>query len=294
MPGDARARFHAAITAAAVPPTLKAAWNGPVPEPAAGQLWRARIAELTEFVLLITVDARTITAAPVSIDAEYADEQAVTVPADESPLGVATTVWLGLAHTVPMRTLDRCAGRLTPAAAEVTSTIRGIGRPGAAVVSAAQPVTEYRARLADCMDKLAAVSTDIPGTGELPALLTVAGLKPSRLVELGLDTPRALAVTRGTAAVNEDEAAVLARELDRSMDDVLTANPAPPKELTTWLDRPRRRRQLEGLATQRGIDAEEARVHAAYDVWALAAREPGGGVDWNARLDRYFDLVLDD
>lgn len=294
MPGDARARFRAAVTAAAVPPTLEAAWNGPVPDPAAGQVWRARIAELTELVLLIAVDAHTVMAAPVSIDAEYADEQAVTVPADESPLGVATTVWLGLAHTVPMRTLDRCAGRLTPPAAEVTSTIRGIGQPGAAVVSAAQPVAEYRARLADCIEKLSNVSSEIPGTGELPALLTTAGLKPSRLVELGLDTPRALSVARGTAAVNENEAEVLARELDRSLDDVLNANPAPPTDLTTWLDRPQRRRQLEGLAAQRGIDAEEARVHAAYDVWALAAREPGGGVDWNARLDRYFDLVLDD
>jgi hypothetical protein len=294
MTGDALARFRAAVTAAAVPPTLEAAWNGPLPNPAAGQVWRARIAELTELVLLLTVDARTVTAAPVTIDAEYADEQAVIVPADESPLGVATTVWLGLAHAVPMRTLDRCAGRLTPAAAEVTSAIRGLGQPGAAVVSAAQPVAEYRARLADCMDNLAKVSTDIPGTGELPALLTAAGLKPSRLVELGLDTPRALAVTRGTAALNEDEAEVLAHELGRTVDDVLNANPAPPTELTTWLDRPRRRRQLEGLAAQRGIDAEEARVHAAYDVWALAAREPGGGVDWDARLDRYFDLVLDD
>ncbi len=245
-------------------------------------------------MLLVTVTDRSVTAAPVTVDADYADGHALTVPADASPLGVPTTVWIGLTDTVPMRTLDRSAGRLAPADADVLSAVRGTGQPGAAVVSAAQPVAEYRARLADCMDALAAVSTEIPGTGELRSLLAAAGLKPSRLVELGMGTPRALAVSRGTAAVNEQEANALGTELNRTVDEILSANPAPPADLVTWLDRPRRRRHLEQLADQRGIGTDEARVHAAYDVYALAAREPGGSIDWNARLDRYFDLVLDD
>lgn len=291
---EAFERFRAAVSASPVPAGLRAAWTGSAPDPEPGQVWRARATGISELVLLATVEARTVAAAPVTIDAEYADDQALTVPAELSPLGVPTTVWLGLIQTVPMRTLDRFTGRLAPVDADVAKVMRDIGQPGAALVSAVQPLAEYRARLADSIDKLAAVSTDISGTGELAGLLTAAGLKPGRLVELGLDTPRALAVTRGIAAVNEYEAEVLARELGRSIEDVLAANPAPPPELVMWLDRPRRRRQLEQLAHQRGIGSEDARVHAAYDVYALAAREPGGGVDWSARLDRYFALALDD
>jgi hypothetical protein len=294
MGSEAFERFHAAVTASAVSAGLHAAWTGATPDPEPGQIWRVRVDDIVELVLLVTVTDRSVTAAPATIDADYADDQALTVPADASPLGVATTVWLGLTDTVPMRTLDRCAGRLTPDNADVPTAVRGIGQPGAAVVSAAQPVAEYRARLAACMYALATVSSDIPGTGELPSLLRAAGVKPGRLAEFGMETPRALAVARGTAAVNEHEAGALATELDRTVEDILAANPAPPAELVTWLDRPRRRPKLEQLARQRGISTEEARLHAAYDLYALAAREPGGSIDWNARLDRYFELALDE
>lgn len=294
MGNEAFERFRAAVTASAVPAGLHAAWTGATPDPEPGQIWRARVDDIAELVLLVTVTDRRVTAAPVTIDADYADDQALTVSAGASPLGVATTVWLGLTDSVPMRTLDRCAGRLTPDNTEVSTAVRGNGQPGVAVLSAVQPAAEYRARLADCMDALAAVSSDIPGTGELPALLRVAGVKPGRLAELGMETPRALAVSRGTAAVNEHEAEALATELNRTVEDILAANPAPPAELVTWLDRPQRRQELEQLAKQRGLGTDEARIHAAYDVYALAAREPGGSIDWNARLDRYFELALDE
>jgi hypothetical protein len=217
----------------------------------------------------------------------------LNVPADTSPLGVATTIWLDLAQAIAMRTLDRCTGQLTAENTDVSAAVRALGQPGHAVVSAAQPAAEYRARLADCMDSLAAVSVDIPGTGELPALLRSLGVSFDRLVELGLESPRALAVTRGMAAVSEQEAEALAPDMHLAVDDVLAANPAPPAEIVTWIDRPRRRHQVESLARQHGIGTEEARLRAVYDVYALAAREPGGSVDWNARLDRYFELSLD-
>lgn len=293
MTSDASARFRAAATAAAVPPALHAAWNGPVPDPSPGQVWRANIGDVTELILLVTVSESRVTAAPASIDPDYADDTARIVPADTSPLGIATTIWLDLAQAIAVRTLDRYAGQLTLGHADVPAAVRALGQPGCAVVSAAQPAAEYRARLADCMDSLAAVTVDIPGTGELPGLLRDRGIKLDRLVELGMATPRALAVTRGSAAVNEDEATALAAELQRTVDDILTANPAPPIQLVTWLDQPRRRRQIEQLAQQRDLGDEEARIHAAYDVYALAAREPGGSLDWNNRLDRYFELALD-
>ena len=293
MTGDAYARFRAAATAAVVPPALLATWNGPVPEPSPGQVWRANAGDVTELVLLVDVSESRVTAAPASLDPDYADDTAVTVPAETSPLGVATTFWTDLAQAIAVRTLDRYAGQLTTAHTDVPAAVRALGQPGHAVVSAAQPAAEYRARLADCMDSLAAATVDIPGTGELPALLRDSGVKLDWLVALGMPTPRALAVTRGTAAVNEAEATALSAELRRTVDDILTANPAPPTQLVTWLDRPRRRRQLEQLAHQRELGLEDARIHAAYDVYALAAREPGGVVDWNARLDRYFELALD-
>lgn len=293
MTSDAYERFRAAASAAVVPPALLAAWNGPVPEPSPGQVWRANAGDVTELVLLVSVSECRVTAAPASIDPDYADDTALTVPADKSPLGIATTFWMDLAQAIAVRTLDRCAGRLTSGHTDVPAAVRALGQPGHAVVSAAQPAAEYRARLADCMDNLGAVDVDIPGTGELPALLRDSGIKLDRLVELGMATPRALAVTRGTAAVNEAEATALAAELQRTVDDILIANPAPPTQLITWLDQPRRRRQIEQLAQQRDLGIEEARIHAAYDVYALAAREPGDSLDWNARLDRYFELALD-
>src|SRR3954451_9940604 len=147
MTSDAYARFRAAATAAAVPTALQAAWNGAVPEPSPGQVWRANAGDVTELVLLISVSERRVTAAPASIDPDYADDKARTVPADKAPLGIATTIWLDLAQAIAVQTLDRCAGQLTAAGADAPAAVRALGHPGHAVVSAAQPAAEYRARL---------------------------------------------------------------------------------------------------------------------------------------------------
>ena len=60
--------------------------------------------------------------------------------------------------------------------------------------------------------------------------------------------------------------------------------------------RPRRRAQIVALARAKSISEDEAFARAVFDAYALAARASGdtdSAEAWNARLDRYFQMVLD-
>jgi hypothetical protein len=288
VPRDDADRLRRALAASALRPEVQQALQAAPPEPQPGQLWRARWGQVSELVALVRVTADIVEAAPVTLDVDYADEDAAVVPGSGSPLGVDTVTWIGLRRVLPMVVLDRFLG-----AWPVMSLMTATGYP---IVNPADARAEYRARIEDELDILAAARWAPTGTGTLADRLRAAGINAHRLVEL-LDLPpqEALALLRGKLPVTAEQAETLAAVLTISVEDVLDANPAPPAEVVSLLDRPRRRPQVEALARRRGVSEIAARQSAAFGVWRLAARQVGDRSDpaWDARLDRYFHVVLD-
>lgn len=279
-------RLRRAVAAAALPADVA---TGQASEPAAGQLWRARWEQLATLVVILqTTTDEAVEVAPAAPDADYADEQALVIPADDVPVRRELVVWLGLARPVPIRVLDTCFGALARG-------WRARAVHGMRVASAADPRTEYRAHLTSTLGQLAESPAWVPvGAGTLADGLRRAGVTPTDLVNRLDVTPQAaLAVLRGDAPVTAVQATQLARLLDRSADDILAANPAPDHGVVLAMDQPRFKRRVLCLAAQQRTSEREARLTAAYGA-AFAARQNqlSAAADWAERLDRYFAAVL--
>jgi hypothetical protein len=292
-----QARLLRALAGAGAPEAFRIAFTSPPPDPAPGQLWRARRGDTTVLILLVGIDASTAHVVPVTLDPDYSDPDAVVLPASASPLASALTVWLRLARELSVRVLDRYVGDLSlpGAAADPGAAVIAAGTPGRQLFSAADPVVEYRARVVDEAAELAATPTLI-GSGELAAILKTSDVAVADLVELlGVPLPRVLALRRGKAPLTFEQAQTLAPVLGLDADDLLAANPSPPSPLLARLARPQRRAQVVQLAATRDIAEDTAYETAAFAVFALAARtegDTGGDAEWDARLDRYFESVL--
>ncbi|HVW80737.1 MAG TPA: hypothetical protein VHB69_07350 [Mycobacteriales bacterium] len=286
-PGDAADRLRRALAPSVLPARVQQAAQTAPPDPQPGQLWRARWEETSELVAVLRVTTDAVEAAPVTLDVEYADNDAAVVPAGESPLGVDTVTWIGLRRVLPMTVLDRFLGEWP-----VKSLMAGTG---SVIVNPADPRAEYRAYLEDELDLLAAARWAPTGAGTLAEELRAAGIDPQRLVALlDLAPQEALALLRGRLPVTAEQAETLAPALNRTVEQILAANPAPPAEIVSLLDRPRRRPQVQALARRRGMSEVTARQTAAFGVWRLAARQVGDRTEpaWDARLERYFHVTL--
>ena len=294
-PADRLAR---ALAGAAVPEQFRRAFTSTPPDPRPGQLWRARRVDTSMLVLLTHVDSTAVDAVPVTMDDGYSTEDSVVLERDASPLGVSLTVWLELARTLPMRVLERYTAdlELSVAATNPIDAVRAIGRPGRRAVSPADPVLEYRTRTSDDAAFLAATS-EPSGSGQLPDILAGAGLPTTELAQvLGVSSADVLRLRRGERPLGPAEAARLAPVLGLTADDLIAANPAPPYALLAVASRPQRRPQVVALARAKSISEDEAFTRAIFDAYAMAARA-SGDIDsaeaWEARLDRYFQIVLD-
>lgn len=294
-------RLLAAAEGAALPEPVLVAWTSGPPLPAVGQLWRAAWEGTAELVLLLAVEGDVLEVAVVTTDVGYADDTTVILPTHATPLKVELGVWIGLRRKVPARVLDRHLGSVGGAwagtAALERAVTHGDASNGDAVVSGSDPRGEYRARLADALEGLAQAQWVPSGNGRLASLLRSAGLQPAELVStLDISPQDALALLRSRLSVSLEQAERLAPTLAMSATEVLRANPQPPADLVARLDDPRRRSQLRAVAARRGQDERAARLAVAYGTLRLAARQTGGsdGPDWDSRLDRYFDVALDE
>ncbi len=105
-----------------------------------------------------------------------------------------------------------------------------------------------------------------------------------------------LRLRRGERPLGPAEAARLAPVLGLTADDLIAANPAPPYALLAVASRPQRRPEVVALARAKSISEDEAFTRAIFDAYAMAARA-SGDIDsaeaWEARLDRYFQMILD-
>ncbi len=289
-------RLGRALAAAAVPDQLRQALAATPPDPRPGQLWRARRGDTVMLVLLNGAGGAAVDAVPVTMDPGFETEDAVVLQPDMSSLEVRLTVWLGLARTLPLRVLDRYVGAINlDSFGDPVGTVRAVGRPGRPAVSPVDPVLEYRARISDATALLATAPLTA-GSGDLPKILAAAGVTASRLAQvLEVDLPMVLQLRRGQAALGPTQAERLAPFVGRGAEDLMAANPAPPASLVAQAAHPRRRGQVIALAQAKRISEDAAYTQVLFGTYALAARATGDtdtGQAWNARLDRYFELVL--
>lgn len=123
-------------------------------EPAANDLWLAG-ADDRLLVLVLGVAGDQITAAPVTLDVEAADDETVIV--EQSPFRTAVAVHPALATAIPLSALTARVGALTLA-----------GDRGTAIAGPSDPRLELRQHLAD---RLAAFADPPPaGAGDAPPL----------------------------------------------------------------------------------------------------------------------------
>lgn len=313
-PGDAAGRLFAAVQAAAMPSEVVMAWTDADAEPVVGQLWRAAWEGAAEMVLLVSVDAGDRTDAPrpgraggsvrvlpVTVDVAFADERTAVLPGKVSSVGVPLAAWTGLVRDLPLFVLDRFLGQVDAHWVQPDELLAAAHDGRAGVGTAVQDVVdsrnEYRARLTDAFDELAGASWAPHGQGNLGKLLTAAGLGPAEVAQkLAVRPQDALSLLRGQLPVTAEQAGVVAHALGVPEVEVLATNPAPPADLVSRLDQPRRRRQLQALAERGQTDERTARLSAAYGTWRMAARQTGGqsAPAWDERLDRFFAVTLAD
>lgn len=287
-------RLQAAAAQARVPDAVRAALAAAPSDPRRGQLWRVMWERTVELVVILAVNDTQLDAAPVSLETHFGDESTLLLPAKASALEQPLAVWLGLRTTLPWWVLDRPLARLPDLPSPGAPGRSEGARWGAPLPSPAVPAAEFRSAMIDTFRGLAATRWAPQGAGTLAQLFANRKVTPKQLAER-LDTApqRALAIWRGQAAVTEEEASRLAGFLGSPPGDILAANPSLPALLVHELSRPLRRWQIRELALQERSDEERVRRSAAYDNFALAARQDGGGQpDWPARVDRYFQARL--
>jgi len=285
-PGD---RLRAALTAAALPPSVRRAWTEPPPALAPGQIWRARWGTVTQLLLILDTPSRAVRAAPVTLDVDAADDSAAVLVPTSSELSVPLVLWLADATLLPLRVLDRFLGSLTVDVRELSVATRG--HP---VLTPIDERNVHRARLQDALDVFVAARWAPEGAGDLRALLGPAD--PNALARLlGVPDRIVIAVRRGRAALTPEQAARLAPVVHQPVEALLRANPPLPEDLVADLDHPAYRAKVVALARRRGIDETRAWLTAGFAVAAVAHRQTEGDApSWTDRLDRYFALVLDE
>lgn len=281
----------------ALPTVVAQTMREDLPEPAPGQIWRARWQDAARLVLILAVRRDRLDAAAVTLDPDSADDHAAVVDPDHTTLGMATAIWFDDHATLPMRVLDRFAGRVVgtaqdlPAASALIGWLDTLAR-GGPVHTPADPRALTRAELLDALDTFAEAAWVNQRGGDLRELLRGASL-PEVVAALGDADPRnAMSIMRGQRGITVDQARALGRLLGREPEELMAANPALPPDLVAVFDRPATREKVVALAARRGADEISTRRNAAYDVYGMAARQAGHEPDWTARSGRYFDIVL--
>lgn len=252
--------------------------------PAAGQLWRAVREDVTALVLLLAVQAESVTAAPVTVEPGEADD---TVVLNGTALGVPATVWAGLRRPLPVSVLDR------PVDDVGTDVVRRVVSQAAAGGGA--PVTEFADVRAELEDDLAILAEDPAGTAaaaapagvEAAPEMDVNALDSAALDEaaarLAVPLPVVLDLIDGKRPPTSIEADVL-----REVLGALPESTPPPVGLVVELAQPRWRGLVRQHTRRGDLTESTARSRLAYEVAAMAARQTGGQEpSWAGRIRRW-------
>jgi len=267
----------------------------------AGQVWRVHWGEVSALVLVLVVEDRDVLVAPVMIDPPAEDDRSVVLEGSFTAFGVQATVWAGLTSAIPIRVLDRPVDEWSEVLVRwVTLTAQGLPsaipsgtRQGREIQSELDPAALIRAELADDLESLRqAPGLPVATTGvthrDLASLLgnnlDLAGLCSS----LGLRQSEVMRILRGQTPLTPDQVEIVARVTGLSSKGIASTVRPLPLGLVVTVEHPRWRPIWARRAQRLHIGEDQARLTVGYGVFALAARETGGGEpDWNQRLRQF-------
>lgn len=267
----------------------------------AGQVWRVRWDKVSMLVLVLEVEAREVSAAPVTIDPPGENETSVVVDGSCTVFGVDATVWIGLVSPIPLRVLERVVDAwgddIVECAAGWTrglpgSALAGV-REGQPIRSALEPAAAVRAELADDLEYL----RHAPGlpvqeprrtTGSLASLLGDRLDLASLCAALQLPQPEVMKLLRGKSLLSPDQINAVASATELSAEEIASTIRPLPVDLVLAVEHPRWRSTWVRRARRLGVSETEARLSGGYGAFALAARQTGGAAaDWDARLRQF-------
>lgn len=266
-----------------------------------GQVWRARWDEVSVLVLVLAVEDRNILAAPVTIDPSAEDDHSLVLEGSSTVFGVETTVWAGLASMVPIRVLDRPVDEwgedlvrwTTHTAQGQSSAVPPGTQQGRAIQSELDPAAQLRAELADDLELLSQ-APDLPvDTQDVTprSLASLLGANPplaSLCTSLGLPQPEVMKLLRGKTLLTPDQIEVIAGVTGLPSEKIASTVRQLPLELVVHVEHPRWRPTWARRAQRLHVSEAQARLTGSYEVFALAARETGGGKpDWDKRLRQF-------
>lgn len=266
-----------------------------------GQVWRARWDEVSVLVLVLAVEDRDVLVAPVTIDPPAEDDRCVVLEESFTAFGVEATVWAGLTCVVPIRVLDRPVDhwsedliRWTTHQAQGQQTSLPPGtRQGRTIQSELDAAALLQAELADDLESLSQapglpVDTSSATPRDLASLLGTNFDLASLCSSLGLPQPEVMKLLRGKIPLTLDQIEVVARVTGLSSEQIAGTVRRLPLGLVIQVEHPRWRPTWVRRAQRLHVSEDQARLTDSYRVFALAARETGGGEpDWDQRLRQF-------
>jgi hypothetical protein len=267
----------------------------------AGQVWRACWDEVSVLVLVLAVEDRDLLVAPVTIEPPAEDDRCMVLEGSFTAFGVAATVWAGLTCIVPIRVLDCPVDQWSEDLIRwTTHTAQGRPHPvppgtrqGRAIQSELDPAALLQAELADDLESLSqapGLPVDTPGSTprDLASLLGTSLDLSLLCSSLGLPQAEVMKLLRGKIPLTPDQVEVVARVTGLSSEKIAGTVRRLPLGLVILAEHPRWRPTWARRAQRLHISEDQARLTGSYGVFALAARETGGGEsDWEQRLRQF-------
>lgn len=275
-------------------PRLSESVGEVMPEP--GQVWRARWDDVVSMVFVdqkVGTFQNLLRVAPVTVGEDMADEWTVILPEDSTSLSVSLSVWTELATDVAEVVLERFVVNVrqhNSLAGLLEAAENGALRRGLPVLNESGRRAQERRELSFVMEALSGAVGLISGNGSLPDMLGAAGVSMAAIMQaLGVETPFALRILKGTASVNVPQARAIASLLGTDTSAVLAGNPVVEEELAAAITKLSVRPRLSRLEALEGLDDSHAFVTLTKGVLALAARKEGDENVWDSRVDLYFE-----
>lgn len=276
----------------------------PVPDVAAGQVWRLEWHGRRALAAVVDVDGWHVLVAPVTTDVEYADEWSLTVGPGATPLGASLAVFVRVAATVPLFAFDSHVADL-PSAADGTTAAASLRAFRRGHLAAAEPPPGHPPLHPDDVDRLGfldalgaglapfvdagsaadAEEPDEDGALALGDALAAAGLNARALVErAGLEPARALDLVRGAEPTDAERARL------RDALGIAVAGAPFPDEAVAALSHPAwRARRVDWNAKHgRAADSNPMALARELESRAAARTEAGRPTSWAHRAAMFF------
>lgn len=258
------------------------------PDPAAGQLWRARVDGTAVLVLVLRAFNHGV------------GEVVVATPGETPPAGSSVdhlvertgvfrhlTLWPSLRGQLHQRVLDKMIEN-SETTLRLSALLASRAHHADAIVDELDPGAELLADLKDEFQTLQDARAVPLREAEPPKLASVlpgdARAQLSLVIrELAVPQQQAMELLRGLRELTRKQAEALEQELGLATGSLPAAG-GIQRDLALEVEHPRWREEVRRRARDFGVSEVEGRISLAAEAYALAARESTTTPDWRQRL----------